>query len=184
MVETACVSFPRIALEYFDKLVCQHCRLPGFTRNHGFGNCQAHLCIISIATRLDVMPGMFHITGKVIMQANRLCVYIFKTSSICIANSKFKQQVVLSPSRRIVKQFLLGQQCNIWQLLAVIMNGVLLVTASWNGPHKWVILRMTPTALLSYHSCKKHQGARASSTLLEGFDPVGNVNTVMRNNVC
>src|SRR5712692_172497 len=104
MVETACVSFPRIALEYLDKLVCQHCRLPGFTRNHGFGNCQAHLCIISIATRLDVMPGMFHITGKVVMQANRLCICIFKTSSICIANSKFKQQVVLSPSRRIVKR--------------------------------------------------------------------------------
>jgi hypothetical protein len=54
----------------------------------------------------------------------------------------------------------------------------------WNGPHKWVILRMTPTALLSYLSCKKHEGARASSTLLEGFDPVGNVNTARRNNVC
>ena len=39
--------------------------------------------------------------------------------------------------------------------------------------HKWVILRITPTALLSYRSCKKHEGARASSTLLEGFDPLG-----------
>ena len=54
--------------------------------------------------------------------------------------------------------------------------------------HKWVILRMTPTALLSYHSCKKHEGARVSITLLEDFDPVSqmsqNVNTVRRNNVC
>jgi hypothetical protein len=31
---------------------------------------------------------------------------------------------------------------------------------------------MTPTTLLSYLSCKKHEGARASSTLLEGFDPI------------
>ena len=38
-------------------------------------------------------------------------------------------------------------------------------------PHKWVILRMTPTAPLSYHSCQKHYGARTSRTLLEGFDP-------------
>src|SRR6266487_675670 len=42
-------------------------------------------------------------------------------------------------------------------------------SSSWH-PHKWVILRMTPTAQLSYHSCKKHEGARASRTLLEGLD--------------
>jgi len=41
-------------------------------------------------------------------------------------------------------------------------------------PHKWVILRMTPTALLSYHSCQKHEGARAASRgsgFLSGMAP-------------
>jgi hypothetical protein len=39
--------------------------------------------------------------------------------------------------------------------------------------HKWVILRMTPTDLLSYLNCMKYEEARAASTLLEGFDPLG-----------
>jgi len=90
VVETGGVPFPGIALKDFDKLVCQHCWFPGFTRNNRFSNSQAHLCVISIATGLGVMPGIFHITGKVVLLANHLWIYIFKTSPIGITNSQFK----------------------------------------------------------------------------------------------
>src|SRR5579864_25540 len=85
-----CVSFSWIALKDLDKLLRQHCWLPGSARNDGFGNGEAHLRVVSIGTGLDVMPGMLHIMRKIVLLANHLCICIFKTSSIGIANSKFK----------------------------------------------------------------------------------------------
>src|SRR5258708_1361863 len=53
--------------------------------------------IISIVTRLHVMPVMFHITRKVVMLATHLSIYIFKTSSLGIATRLFSSRAVLSP---------------------------------------------------------------------------------------
>jgi hypothetical protein len=74
----------------------------------------------------------------------------------------------------------------ILQSLPVINGGGLNILSGM--AHKWVILRMMPTLPLNYHSCKKHERAQASSTLLEDLDPVNkirqNINTIRRKNLC
>src|SRR5882724_513884 len=61
VIEADRVSLSWITPKGLHKAICQQQGLPGFSRNNGFRNGQAHLSIICIGARLDVVPGMFHV---------------------------------------------------------------------------------------------------------------------------